>query len=104
MSTMAPLVPATLSVRSTIVCRTTSKSSNFFPLISSNTAQGFASSWRWWSLISRGLLVQRPAFLGKKSIPTIDSSTDDFPADCPPRTAILGREIYCCNPTSLNSS
>ena len=33
--------------------------------------------------------------LGRKSRPTTDSRTDDFPADCVPRTAILGSVIYC---------
>jgi len=32
--------------------------------------------------------------LGKKSKPTIDSNTDDFPADYVPSTQILGNLIY----------
>ena len=33
--------------------------------------------------------------LGKKSRPTIDSRTEDFPEDYVPNTAILGRFMYC---------
>lgn len=42
--------------------------------------------------------------LGKKSNPTIDSNTDDFPADYVPSTQIRGNLIYYCRPTSLSSS
>jgi hypothetical protein len=42
--------------------------------------------------------------LGKKSKPTIDSNTDDFPADYVPSTQIRGNLIYYCRPTSLSSS
>jgi hypothetical protein len=48
------------------------------------------------------LLLTSP--LGKKSRPTIDSSTEDLPELCDPSTAILGKLMYCCRPTSLNSS
>jgi len=32
---------------------------------------------------------------GRKSSPTMDSRTDDFPADCEPSTHILGNLINC---------
>jgi hypothetical protein len=41
---------------------------------------------------------------GKKSIPTIDSNTEDFPELYVPKTAILGKLMYCYRPTSLSSS
>eukprot|EP00349_Pseudokeronopsis_sp_Brazil_P011894 CAMPEP_0202980144 /NCGR_PEP_ID=MMETSP1396-20130829/86109_1 /ASSEMBLY_ACC=CAM_ASM_000872 /TAXON_ID= /ORGANISM="Pseudokeronopsis sp., Strain Brazil" /LENGTH=61 /DNA_ID=CAMNT_0049719933 /DNA_START=1375 /DNA_END=1560 /DNA_ORIENTATION=+ len=34
----------------------------------------------------------------------MDSKTDDFPELCVPKTAILGKLMYCCRPTSLSSS
>ena len=51
---------------------------------------------------SEGVVLTEP--LGKKSRPTIDSRTDDFPADWVPKTAILGKLMYLVRPTSLNSS
>lgn len=38
------------------------------------------------SCSTRGLLVTIPLPRGKKSLPTIFSSTDDFPDDCEPTT------------------
>ena len=43
-------------------------------------------SWR-----TSGLRVTIPEPRGKKSLPTKFSKTDDFPADCPPTTAICGK-------------
>jgi len=42
--------------------------------------------------------------LGRKSIPTILSSKEDFPDDCEPTTAIFGSLMNYCKPTSLSSS
>jgi hypothetical protein len=98
------LFPQILSVRKSIVDLTSAKSVNFLFGTSSNFAQGTIYSFTWFRRSSRGLLVTTPSPLGKKSRPTIDSKTDDFPADYPPSIAILGSLIYCYNPTSLNSS
>ena len=66
-------------------------------LISSKIAHGliFCSSGICERRISRGRLVTTPFPLGKKSKPTIDSKTEDFPEDWVPKTAIRGRLIYC---------
>jgi hypothetical protein len=34
-----------------------------------------------------------PLPLGRKSLPTIFSKTEDLPLDCPPTTAICGKSI-----------
>ena len=41
---------------------------------------------------------------GKQSIPIIDSSTEDLPADWEPSTHILGNENTSFKPWSLRSS
>lgn len=86
LSTIPLLFPATLSVNSSILDRTLSKSVYFVSGYSENTPYGlwFGSS-TCTSLNSSGVLVHIPAFLGKKSIPTIDSSKELFPADWSPK-------------------
>jgi len=75
------LLPHTLSVRKSIVDLTSAKSVNFLFGTSSNLAHGTIYSLVWFKRNSNGLLVTTPSPLGKKSSPTIDSNTDDFPAD-----------------------
>ena len=75
------LLPHTLSVRKSIVDLTSAKSVNFLFGTSSNLAHGTIYSLAWFKRNSKGLLVTTPSPLGKKSSPTIDSNTDDFPAD-----------------------
>ena len=97
--------PHILSVKSTMLSLTSLKLVNFLPLISSGkTAKGVVPSSMWLRRSSSGLLVTTPSPRGKKSRPTIDSRTEDLPADCEPSTAILGRLMYCCSPQSLSSS
>ena len=98
------LLPHILSVRKSIVYLTSAKLVNFFPGTSSNLAHGSILSTEWFNLSSKGLLVTTPSPLGKKSKPTIDSKTDDLPADYPPNIQILGSLMYYWRPTSLNSS
>lgn len=99
------LAPQTLSVSPTMLSRTSEKLVNFLPLISSGkTAKGVVPSSVWLRRNSRGLLVTTPSPRGKKSRPTIDSRTDDLPADWPPSTAILGKLMYYWRPQSLSSS
>ena len=106
LSTIPLLLPQTLSVSPSIFSFTFCMSKNFYPGISSEKiAQGFTFSLRWFKRNSSGRLVQTPSPLGRKSRPTIVSRTEDFPADWPPTTAILGKLIpVLCTPTSLNSS
>ena len=75
------LLPQTLSVKKSIVDLTSAKSVNFLFGTSSNFAHGSIFSCEWFSLSSSGLLVTTPSPLGRKSKPTIDSRTDDLPAD-----------------------
>jgi len=110
------LVPASLSVKSSIVFFTNSKSKNFLSFISSNSAYGLIDSLYGicMSLSSKGLLVTTPfkiyficcltSPLGRQFIPIIDSSTDDFPELCVPRTTIFGKQKTSFNPISLKSS
>ena len=106
LSTIPLLFPHTLSVSPLILSLTCCMSKNFYPGSSSEKmAHGFTFSLRWFKRNSSGRLVQTPSPLGRKSRPTIVSRTEDFPADWPPTTAILGRLIpVLCTPTSLNSS
>ena len=75
------LLPQILSVKKSMVYFTSAKFVNFLLGTSSNLAHGSILSAAWLSLNSRGLLVTTPSPLGKKSKPTIDSSTEDLPAD-----------------------
>jgi hypothetical protein len=75
------LLPHTLSVKNSIVYLTSAKSVNFLLGTSSNLAHGIIFSFEWLSLSSQGLLVTTPSPLGKKSRPTMDSRTEDLPAD-----------------------
>ena len=75
------LLPHTLSVKNSIVYFTSAKLVNFLFGTSSNFAQGSIISDAWLSLSSQGLRVTTPSPRGRKSKPTIDSSTDDLPAD-----------------------
>ena len=50
------------------------------------------------NLSSRGLRVTTPDPLGKKSRPTMFSSSELLPLDWVPKTAILGREISLSRP------
>ena len=69
---------------------------NFLPGISSGKiAYGGTFPLTWLRRSSRGRLVTTPSPLGRKSRPTIDSSTDDLPADWDPSTAIRGKLMYC---------
>ena len=88
------LLPQIFSVKKSIVLFTSLKSVNFLFGTSSNLAHGTIFSLEWFNLSSNGLLVTTPSPRGKKSSPTIDSSTDDLPADYPPNIAILGSLIY----------
>ena len=98
------LLPQTLSVRNSIVDFTSAKSVNFLFGTSSNLAHGIIFSFEWLRRSSQGLLVTTPSPLGKKSRPTMDSRTEDLPADWPPSMAILGSLMCYCKPTSLSSS
>ena len=53
---------------------------------------------------TRGHLVTIPEPLGKKSLPTIDSRTDDFPVDYAPTTTIWGNSIEFLVLITLNAS
>jgi hypothetical protein len=75
------LLPHILAVRKSIVNLTSAKSVNFLFGTYSNLAHGTIYSLAWFKRNSRGLLVTTPSSLDKKSYPTIDSNTDDFPAD-----------------------
>ena len=93
----------TSSVNVSIISLTLLKSVNFCPFLSSKIAHG--SPWLiWHKRSSNGLLVTTPSPLGKKSNPTIDSKTDDFPEDCVPKEQIRGNWIYSFTPQSLNWS
>ena len=81
LSIMFLLLPQILSVKKSIVYFTSAKFVNFLFGTSSNLAHGSMLSGEWFNLSSRGLLVTTPSPLGKKSNPTIDSNTDDLPAD-----------------------
>jgi len=80
LSIMFLLFPHILSVKKSIVCFTSLKSVNFLFGTSSNLPQGCEPG-VWFRRNSSGRLVTTPSPLGKKSSPTIDSSTDDLPAD-----------------------
>lgn len=98
-------VPATLSVKISICSLTLSKSVNFLSGTSPNWPHGTRlGSCSCTNQSSKGLRVTTPDPLGKKSIPTIDSKTEDFPDDCCPQTAIRGRLIIFYKPMSLRSS
>jgi len=88
-------LPQILSVKKLMVSFTSLKLVNFLFGTSSNLAQGSMFSVLWFNLSSRGRLVTTPSPLGKKSRPTIDSSTEDLPADWDPNTTILGSLMYC---------
>ena len=45
-----------------------------------------------------------PDPLGKKSLPTMDSKTDDLPVDWAPTTTIYGSSIELRAPIALNAS
>lgn len=45
-----------------------------------------------------------PDPLGKKSLPTIDSKTEDFPVDQEPTTTIYGNSISFLEFTTLKAS
>ena len=49
---------------------------------------------------SNGLRVTTPSPLGKKSKPTIDSKTEDFPELCVQREYIRGNLMYSFTPQS----
>jgi hypothetical protein len=98
------LLPQTLSVRNSMVYLTSAKSVNFLFGTSSNLAHGSSSPCTWLRRSSHGLLVTTPSPLGRKSRPTMDSRTDDLPADYPPSIAILGSLINYYRPTSRSSS
>ena len=61
-----------------MVSLTLTKSVNLVPFLSSNIAQG-SPEFIWHKRSSKGLRVTTPSPLGKKSKPTMDSNTEDFP-------------------------
>ena len=115
------LLPVTLSVSSSISFIIAPKFGNFCPLAWRNSpySTGPLISWR-----IRGRLVTIPDPRGKKSLkscvikiqflvwyhisnnhlPTKFSNTEDFPADCPPTTAIWGRSIVLGTPSWVKTS
>lgn len=105
LSTMLVSFPHNLSVKLMILSLTSANLVNFLPGISSgNTPYGVIPSSMWLRRNSSGRLVTTPEPRGKKSRPTIDSKTEDLPADWEPKTAILGKLMYFWRPQSLNSS
>mmetsp|Transcript_8575 Transcript_8575/g.34912 ORF Transcript_8575/g.34912 Transcript_8575/m.34912 type:complete len:367 (-) Transcript_8575:210-1310(-) len=84
--------PTARSVSASISARTSSMFVRRSPFLCENSPNSSPSLFC--RLMTSGLRVQMPALRGRKSLPTIASSTDDLPADCPPTTAIWGSASY----------
>lgn len=124
---MPAFLPVLLSVSLTISSRILLKSWNFWPGMCRNSPHSstllaasevsillsppFGSpfslvedaarlmSWR-----TRGRRVTMPVPRGRKSRPTMFSSTDDLPLDCEPTTTIWGRSMGFWTPTVVKTS
>lgn len=104
-------LPAILFVWSTISYLTSLKSVNLWPFLCRNSAcstPAIGSTDSPLGSILRnyrtsGHLVTIPPPLGKKSRPTMDSSTELFPALCAPTTTIWGSSILLLADIILNA-
>mmetsp|Transcript_13116 Transcript_13116/g.40957 ORF Transcript_13116/g.40957 Transcript_13116/m.40957 type:complete len:401 (-) Transcript_13116:67-1269(-) len=87
--------PTARSVSASISCRTARKLVSRSPLRCANSPySSVVPSGAFCRLITSGRRVQMPALRGRKSLPTMASSTELLPADCPPTTAICGSASY----------